>query len=333
MDDVPGKNDKNNPDTINLTRLAKTCKYNLNTSMRSHSTVSCVGEFPPARPVTSDTVSCAGEFPPARPVISDKEPSTGEEHHLPEGWRGSSPPTTGEHHPAPRLEHQPIQVLCGNRPDQPARGLEREARVLRTVRRSNKHLVAAQLPTVFVTNHRSLFPKFHNFVEVMKTLGLTLGLHSEIWEDRENKEHSNRIEEALELEGIKYISNPRPNRRGGGAAITLIEGEFTLTRLDVITPPSLEVVWGLVKPKVPTTTFKGIIVCSFYSVPHSRTKTKLIEHITLTYTELKARHRDCLFLMGGDKNDLDIGKLLGISPTFHQHTAPNQHTATKTLMS
>ena len=121
------------------------------------------------------------------------------------------------------------------------------------------------------------------------------------------------------MEGVKYISNPRPNRRGGGVAITLVEGEFTLTKLEVITPPSLEVVWGLVRPRVPTTTFKGIIVCSFYSVPHSKTKTKLVEHITLTYTELKARYRGCFFLMGGDKNDLDITKLLGISPTFHQH--------------
>ena len=189
--------------------------------------------------------------------------------------------------------------------------------MLRTVRRSNKHLVAAQLPTVFVTNHRSLFPKFHNFVEVMKTLGLTLGLHSEIWEDRENKEHSNRIEEALELEGIKYISNPRPNRRGGGAAITLIEGEFTLTRLEVITPPSLEVVWGLVRPRRPTSSFKGIVVCSFYSVPYSRRKAQLVEHITINHDKFKTMYKDYFFLMGGDKNDLDARQLLAISPSLH----------------
>ena len=44
------------------------------------------------------------------------------------------------------------------------------------------------------------------------------------------------------MEGVKYISNPRPNRRGGGAAITLIEGDFSLTKLDVSVPGSLEVV-------------------------------------------------------------------------------------------
>ena len=79
----------------------------------------------------------------------------------------------------------------------------------------------------------------------MKTLNLTLGLHSEVWEDKENKGHKQKIKEALELQGIQYISSPRPNQRGGGAAITLISGEFKLTKLDVIIPKNLEVVWGL----------------------------------------------------------------------------------------
>ena len=158
----------------------------------------------------------------------------------------------------------------------------------------------------------------------MKTQGLTLGLHSEIWESKENKEHQHKIEEALELEGIQYISNPRPNR-GGGAAITLISGDFKLTKLDVIIPKNLEVVWGIAKPKDPTTQFKGIIICSFYSVPYSRRKNQLIEHITVNYSQLKAGNRDCFFLVGGDKNDLDIQHILNISPNFHMHNSKPTH--------
>jgi hypothetical protein len=71
------------------------------------------------------------------------------------------------------------------------------------VRRDNRCILASQLPTVFVTNHRSFFPKFNNFIDLMKTHSLTLGLHSEIWEVKENRVHQNKIEEALELEGIK----------------------------------------------------------------------------------------------------------------------------------
>ena len=44
-----------------------------------------------------------------------------------------------------------------------------------TVRRNNRCILASKLPTIFVTNHRSFFPKFHNFLEVMHTLELTFG--------------------------------------------------------------------------------------------------------------------------------------------------------------
>ena len=194
-----------------------------------------------------------------------------------------------------------------------------------TVHRDNRRLLASKLTTIFVTNHRSFFPKYRNFVEAMKTLGLTLGLHSEIWEDKENKKHAEYIEEALELEGINYISNSRPNRRGGGAAITLLSGDFSLTKLDVIVPKNLEVVWGLVRPKQPTSNFKGIVVCSFYSVPYSRKKAQLIEHITINYNELKSRYKDCFFLTGGDKNDLEMRNILDIAPTLHSHNTKPTH--------
>ena len=190
-----------------------------------------------------------------------------------------------------------------------------------TVKKDNRCLLASKLPSLFVTNHRSFFPKFNNFVELVKTLDLTLGLHSEIWEVKEKKDHQDKIEEALELEGLQYVSNPRPSRRGGGAAITLMGGDFTLSRLDVVTPQNLEVVWGLVRPNQPTKDFKGILVCSFYSVPHSKRKSQLVEHIAINYSQLKTKYKDCFFLTGGDKNDLDIRRILDISPSFHSHNS------------
>ena len=159
----------------------------------------------------------------------------------------------------------------------------------------------------------------------MQTLGLTLGLHSEIWEDREKKDHMDKIEEALEIEGIQYISNTRPNRRCGGSAISLICGDFYVTKLDILVPKNLEVVWGLVRPKKQTKDFKGIIVCSFYSVPHSKRKTQLVEHIAINYSELKTVHKNFFFLTGGDKNDLDISNILDISPSLHMRNTRPTH--------
>ena len=112
------------------------------------------------------------------------------------------------------------------------------------------------LPNIMVTNHRSVFPKFHNLVDEILENEMHLGLHCEIWENKENTAHANLIEEALEIHGIQYISTPRPNRRVGGAAITLIrESPFVLTKLDISVMSgdlSLELCWGLLKPKMPT---------------------------------------------------------------------------------
>ena len=112
-------------------------------------------------------------------------------------------------------------------------------------------------------------------------------------------------EEALEIEGVQYISYPCPERKGGGAAISLLAGDFSLTRLDIIVPKNLKIVWGIVSPKVSTQDFKGILVCSFYSAPYNRRKTQRIQHIAIN-EELKARYKDFYFLAGGHKNYLNL---------------------------
>ena len=191
-----------------------------------------------------------------------------------------------------------------------------------TIRRDNRAVTALSLPNIMVTNHRSIFPKFNNLVDEILENEMHLGLHSEIWEDKEKVAHAKSIEEALEIHGIQYISTPRPNRRGGGAAITLIsESPFLLTKLDIPVESggqSLEVCWGLLKPKNPTGHIKCLIVCAFYLPPYSRKKTALVEHITLNYFSLKSQHPESAFVCGGDKNDLNIQLLLNIDPSFRQ---------------
>ena len=73
------------------------------------------------------------------------------------------------------------------------------------------------------------------------------------------------------MKGIKYISTPRPGtKRGGGAAIAARLENFSLSKLNIPIPRSLEVVWGLLKPKVITGKIIVIIVCCFYSPPRSK---------------------------------------------------------------
>ena len=187
---------------------------------------------------------------------------------------------------------------------------------------SSDSVTRLSLPNIMVTNHRSIFPKFNNLVDEILENEMHLGLHCEIWENKENVAHANKVEEALEIHGIQYISTPRPNRRGGGAAITLMrESPFVLTQLDVTVlsgEDTLEVCWGLLKPKTPTGQIKCIIVCSFYIPPHSKKKTALIQHISLNYYILKSQYPESAFICGGDKNDLNIQLLLDINPSFRQ---------------
>ena len=59
-------------------------------------------------------------------------------------------------------------------------------------------------------------------------------LISEVWEENTNKIHSNALERAFELEGIKFVTTARKDRRGGGVAIALdTSSEYSLTKLNV----------------------------------------------------------------------------------------------------
>ena len=124
---------------------------------------------------------------------------------------------------------------------------------------------------------------------------------------------------------LNIFPPPPPNRRGGGAAITLIrDSPFILSKLN-ISPSSqttssapLETCWGLLRPKAPTGHIKNIIVCAFYLPPYSKSKSALVDHISLTYFSLKAEHPDSAFICGGDKNDLNVQMLLDIDPSFRQ---------------
>ena len=88
----------------------------------------------------------------------------------------------------------------------------------------------------------------------------------------------------LKMEGLKYISTPRPStKRGGGAAIVVPVAKYSLDKLDVLIPYNLEICWGLMRPKdVSNTIIREINVASFYSPPKSRKKNKLLDHLLTT---------------------------------------------------
>ena len=97
---------------------------------------------------------------------------------------------------------------------------------------------------------RSFFPKYSNFARDMIERESDISFLTEGWQKQESKKHKLKLEELLEMSGIKYISTPRPGAQMDvGAAIAVRLEKFTISKLNIPLPRAVEVVWGLVKPK------------------------------------------------------------------------------------
>ena len=162
-------------------------------------------------------------------------------------------------------------------------------------------------------------PKIGNFGQDMHDRMCSLSFLTEVWQKSENKKHQFKIEELLELKGLKYISTPRPGtRRGGGAALVVDTENFSISKLNISIPNNLEIVWGLVKPYEITGKISKIIVCSFYCPPKSKKKTALIDHMTFTLQSLRSTFPRAGVVISGDRNDLSIDRLKTVDPSLKQ---------------
>ena len=166
---------------------------------------------------------------------------------------------------------------------------------------------------------RSVWSKLDSLAQDMDERNADFAILSEVWEKKENLKHQYKIEELFEMKETKYISTARPGtKRGGGAAIVAREDKFNLSKLNIDIPKPLEVVWGLLRPKIPVGHIRKIIICSFYSPPKSRKKSALIDHISITLNKLRTIHPNVAVIIAGDKNDLDERGILSICPSLRQ---------------
>ena len=187
-----------------------------------------------------------------------------------------------------------------------------------TVRRDHRLSLGESLPTIYVSNVRSLGPKLNSFKIDMKEREIGVSLLSEVWQKTECKKQQYEVEKMFQIDGLKYISTPRTQKRGGGAAIVANLEQFSLDKIDVIIPFKLEVVWGLLRPKKKTSKWKEIIVGSFYSPPNSKKNSKLLDHLMSTVHFLLSKYPNAGVILGGDKNSLNIAPLLSGIPKFKQ---------------
>ena len=131
----------------------------------------------------------------------------------------------------------------------------------------------------------------------------------------------------LNMEGLKYISTPRPSaKRGGGAAIVAPISTFNLEKMDILIPHNLEFVYGMLRPKnVQKGGISEIICVSFYCPPKSRKKSKLLDHILTTMHIFLTKYPNAGVVNGADKNDLNISSLMDGLPRIRQIVTQNTY--------
>ena len=221
-----------------------------------------------------------------------------------------------------------IPVIVTTRSHLPLPSREREQCALRQVRANDRVAASAELPTVGVTNFRSLGPRIHNVKDDMLLRDIEVQLASETWEKESNQKLKCDIEEMFELHGLQYISCPRPNKkRGGGAAIIVNTRRFSISKLDITVPSKLEVVWGILRPKKVSkmTIFKEFIICALYSPPNYKKNNELQTHIISTMHHLLTMHPKAAYCIGGDKNSLKIAPIMAALPHCVQAVTLNTY--------
>ena len=189
---------------------------------------------------------------------------------------------------------------------------------------------ASCMPIVATYNCRSIFPKLGNLKKDILERNIQAAFCCEIWEKREKKQHQLEIEKMLEIDGLKYISTPRPSG-WGGAAIIVNQEFFTLEKLNINIPEKLEMIWGLMKLKSEIARYKKIVVCSFYSPPRSRRNAKLTDHIITTLQMLSTQYPGSPIILGADKNSMDISPILHCGLKLRQVVDQPTHGGNKIL--
>ena len=196
-----------------------------------------------------------------------------------------------------------------------------------TIRRDNRYEKCGELPVISVPNLRSLFPKLHNFTTDIRMRSIAVALCSETWHKEDKKKHRTETERILYMEGLKFLSTPRPpGKRGGGCGIVCDLTKFTLDRIDINNEHKLEICWGILRPKdASTCSIKEYVVAAFYCPPKSKKKEKLITHIIVNTHKLLTKYPNCGFFIGGDKNSLNLAPILLGLPKFRQVVVGNTH--------
>ena len=221
-----------------------------------------------------------------------------------------------------------IPVIVTNRDGANRNRSERERRELRGINSNDRVAESAEFPTIAVTNFRSLWPRVQNVKDDILLRSIDVQICSETWEKEDDSRLKTVMEELFELHGLQYISCPRPNKkRGGGAGIIVNTRRFSITKLNILVPSKLEVVWGLLRSNSSTknAVFNEYIICALYSPPNYKKNNALQAHVIGTMHHLLTMHPKAAYCIAGDKNSLQISPIIAALPHCQQAVTLNTY--------
>ena len=177
------------------------------------------------------------------------------------------------------------------------------------------------LPIVATYNMRSLLPKVKSLKSDILEREIDVAFIQEIWENIDNVDYKSEIEKMFQLNGLMYISSPRPKSGKaayGGAAIIINTLKYIYSPVTVPVPNDLEVVWGIIRPVHLNSKYNKIIICSFYSPPDKFKNLKLADYITSTLHLLATENPGSGIILGADVNSMNIKPILNCGLKLRQ---------------
>ena len=193
-------------------------------------------------------------------------------------------------------------------------------KVDKTNKVAQKVIEAQFLPVCMNLNPRSIYNKVEEFITFVNEHNISCIFLSESWERPEFN-----LNQLINIEDYSVVSNPHQRVGVGGRPALVINTKqyyvrnLTNTLIDI--PWGCEATWALLTPKNVTNASKvqKIAVCSLYCKPDSRTKTKLLDHISQAYSIISTKFPTGLhFILAGDTNDLKLDAILHLNPRMKQ---------------
>ena len=169
-------------------------------------------------------------------------------------------------------------------------------------------------------NPRSIYNKVEEFITFVEEHEISCIFLSESWERPEFN-----LNQLINIEDFSRVSNPHQRVGVGGRPALVINTKQyyvrNLTNSLIDIPWGCEATWALLTPKNVTNAsiVQKIAVCSLYCKPDSRTKTRLLDHISQAYSILSSKFPTGLhFILAGDTNDLKLDAILHLNPRMKQ---------------